>query len=156
MGYREDYYKFSHKLLPQAFFSFGKTTIERILENKEQFIKKLKYTWESMQLDSRVRRKAPSFEIDIRELDSTYSLIVVKIPEANKPMETPYIGVLFDKDYNIRYFTYEISNEINGKHEYLMCEWTQQWEHLNYGLQEDGEYETFLRALESQLVCELF
>lgn len=152
---REDYYKFAHKYLPNTFFKYGEIAINMAVDDKLRYAEKLKQTWKSMQLEGMLKKKYPSFEIDIKNIDEEYSLIIIEIPEARKAYETPFIGVLYNKEYNVRYFTYEIAEEFGGENAYFLCEWTEKWDHINHCICRDRKVETFITALDSTLICEL-
>jgi hypothetical protein len=133
MEYREDYYKFSHVLFPISIFEHGQQIIQKILKDKDSFINVLKNAWNGIVIEKGIKNVSPSFKINLLDnIKNPYSLIVIEIPEARESTETPYVGIVFDKDYNIRYFTYEIEKEF-GEECYFLCEWAQNRTRMNYG-----------------------
>lgn len=132
MKKRMDYYKFTHYFLPHTLFNFSEVAIGQILKDKEKFAQKLKLTWRSIKLEGNEQRsQAPSFSFEIKKINDNYTLIVLKIPEAKDALEAPFIGIVFNKKYKVRYFTYEIAESLGDKC-YLLCEWDQSWNHKNY------------------------
>ncbi|CAB1249293.1 hypothetical protein ACFHWD_20435 [Clostridium sp. MT-14] len=147
MEYREDYYKFSHVIFPISLFKYRKQFIQKIKKEGDSFSTILKKGWNSIVIEKGIRNAPPSFKINLlNNIKNSYSLIVIEIPEARESTETPYIGIVFDKDYNIRYFTYEIEKEF-GKKCYFLCEWSQDRTHINYGEHMDKNLNTFTQSI---------
>jgi hypothetical protein len=145
MEQRMDYYKFTHYFLPHTVFNFPEITIGQILENKEKYAEKLKIVWKKIELeDNQQRSIAPNFSIDLKKINDNTTLIVLKIPEA------PYIGIVFDKEFNIRYFTYEVGKDCD-KGTYHLCEWSKKWNHSNYGINSECSTEQFVSEVRRTL-----
>jgi hypothetical protein len=156
MSIREDYYKFSHLLLPHTVFNYGRVAIDRVKKDKNAFVLDLKRSWQSIQIESNdSRNDAPSFQIDIRKLDVIHNLIILTIPETIEVWETPYIGITFDDAYNIRYFTYEIGKTIEDKLVFFLCQLTKSGEHINYGKFEELNVELFVSEISDIMVYDL-
>ncbi|URZ04145.1 hypothetical protein [Clostridium felsineum] len=121
--YREEYYKFSHEFLPNSLLKFGDVIIKRVLEDKNEFVKSLKESWKNIELEkSFIRSDPPSFKIDNLNINKTKFLIIIKVPEAKEEREALYIGIGFNKENDIRYFTYEIGKGLHYENVYFLCE----------------------------------
>ncbi|PJI10208.1 MULTISPECIES: hypothetical protein [Clostridium] len=150
--YREDYYKFSHYLLPYSIFKFGNVIIKRILEDEEEFIESLKVSWNSIELEGNsIRSNPPSFDIDNIKIDENKTLIIIKIPEAKEERETSYIGIGFNKNNDFRYFTYEIGKGLHYEKIYFLCEWTKKFNHINHGMYSSNDIENFIDDIKTLL-----
>ena len=148
--YREDYYKFAHHFFPYTVFKYPKALINNIIMNKDMFAKNMTLQWGKIPLkNSTCRNKAPIFKIELIKVNENISLIVIKVPTAKEELEAYYMGVSYDKNYNIRYFTYEIAKGFKDNALYAMCEWTPAWDHINYGLYSDNNITTFTNNVES-------
>jgi hypothetical protein len=156
MSVREDYYKFAHYLLPNTAFKNKKIFVDRAVNNPGLFIFGLKNSWKSIQVDSNQKKSVvPEFEVETKVLTKDHSLIIIKTPSAKRIMEAPLIGVIYDKEYNMRYFTYEIGKGEPGMLRYFLCEWTSDWKHINYGSSADLVIDDFIKGIEEQLVYEI-
>lgn len=148
MRVREDYYKFLHRLFPTTIFKFKKFVIEKILENADEFINSLKRSWNSIEITKdEVRSECPNFKIEIRQMDKDNGFIILTVPEAKENSEALCAGILFDKQYNVRYFTYEIGIGLDKRQVYYLCEWTYDWKHLNHGCYETNDIDTFIKEV---------
>lgn len=144
---RRDYYNFTHYLLPHTVFNFTEITINQILRNKDKFAEKLKCGWETIEIEEGEERStAPSFSFEIQEINDNNTLIILKIPEAAKFLEATFVGIVFDENFNVRYFTYELGEDCEvGR--YHLCEWTPKWAHLNYGINMEYNTEDFINKV---------
>ncbi|URZ04122.1 hypothetical protein [Clostridium felsineum] len=150
--YREEYYKFSHEFLPNSLFKFGDVIIKRVLEDREEFVESLKESWKNIELEkSFIRSDPPSFKIDDLNIDKTKSLIIIKVPEAKEEREALYIGIGFNKENDIRYFTYEIGKGLHYENVYFLCEWTRELKHINHGMYSNNDIESFVDEIKSLL-----
>jgi hypothetical protein len=98
----------------------------------------------------------PEFSIEVRRMDNCNSIIVIKIPEAREELEALYIGIIFDKNFKIRYFTYEIGVNPHQEKGYYLFECTINWENINYGFFKEIRIEKFINYIEEVLIYELF
>lgn len=152
MNCREDYYNFSHYYLPHIVFNFTKIFIYKILKNKDGLADTLMNTWSGGNTDTRnekTKNEHPHISIDIKKLNDVYSLILFNIKEAKHYLETPYLGVLFDTNYKVRYFTFEIDFEEKS---YLLCEWTPVWNHIAYSFHKQASKDIFIEGIKK--ICE--
>lgn len=144
---RRDYYNFTHYLLPHTVFKFPEMTISNILGDKEKFAETLKVVWKTIELEDNVERSiAPSFSFGIEKISDNTNLIILNIPEATEFLEAPFVGIVFDKKFNVRYFTYEINKQDN-KECYFLCEWEKEWRHVNYSSYDNRNVKTFLNEI---------
>jgi hypothetical protein len=152
MNCREDYYKFAHKLLPKTAFKHSKPFIERVETDLDLFIYGLKNCWKSIQIDKNHKRSSvPEFEAYLLPLTEEQTLISIIMPDAKKLIEAPFIGIVYDRDHNIRYFTYEIGRGAPGQIVYFLCEWTEKGNHLNHALYHELDINNFMRGITDQL-----
>ena len=155
MSYREDYYKFTHYLVPYTVFSYGRLMIYRMEKNENSFIEELKRTWAAIELEKpQLRNEYPSFGIETIQLTVEHTGII-SIPEASESQEAMYIAIVFDTTDNFRYFTYEIGKGNQGRPLYFLCEWTQSQQHINYGPHPERDKKIFINNLSEQLVYDL-
>lgn len=156
MGLRQDYYKFTHFLMPHTIFNYGRLFVYRLLRDEEAFMENLKSTWSSIELEEpELRNDSPNFSIEIIYPNIEHTVIIVSIPEATEPLEADYIGITYDENDNFRYFTYEIGK---GEHEetlYFLFEWTSTGEHINYGSYESRDKAGFIKEISDLLVYDL-
>ena len=118
--------------------------------HKAVFAKHLTAIWLQIPLEkSKLRNESPVFELDIKSINKEVSLIVIKIPSAIEELEALYMGVAYDKNYNVRYFTYEIAKGIESQTQYALCEWTLVWDHINHGFHTDNNMATFTNNIEA-------
>jgi hypothetical protein len=157
MSYREDFYKFSHYFLPNKLFNSEGAIINRKLKNKEILTEALISIWQSIEIeDYSTKNILPEFSIEVRRMDNCNSIIVIKIPEAREELEALYIGIIFDKNFKIRYFTYEIGVNSYQEKGYYLFECTINWENINYGFFKGNRIEKFINYIEEVLIYELF
>lgn len=156
MSFREDYYKFTHLLMPHAAFNYGRLLTYRMLRDERAFIENLKKTWSVIELeDPQCRNDPPDFSIDITYPNVEHTVIIITIPQAAEAQEAIYIGITYDKDDRFRYFTYELGKGISGETIYFLCEWTRDGEHVNYGAYDKRDKSVFIKGLSDLLVYEL-
>lgn len=155
--YREDFYKFSHYFLPNKLFNSEGSVINRKLKNKDILEEALINIWQNIEMeDYSTKNILPEFSIEVRRMDNCNSIIVIKIPEAREELEALYIGIIFDKNFKIRYFTYEIGVNPHQEKGYYLFECTINWESINYGFFKESRIETFINYIEEALIYELF
>ena len=156
MSYREDYYKFTHYLMPHTVFNYGRLMIYRMERNENSFIEELKRTWSTIELEKpQLRNVSPSFGIETIQLTVEHTGIITCIPEASEAQEAMYLAIVFDTTDNFRYFTYEIGKEKEAEPLYFLCEWTQNRQHINYGPHSESDKKIFINNLSEQLVYDL-
>jgi hypothetical protein len=156
VGYREDYYKFAHCLMPNSVFNYGRLLVYKILRNEEVFINNLKITWSKIEVENnQYRNIPPEFELDIKNLNDEHTAIIITMPEAKENQEALYIGITYDKDDNFRYFTYEIGKGSEGAALYFLYEWTLGGKHINYGAHHDMQKNLFIKEISSLLLYDL-
>ncbi len=147
MKARIDYYKFTHYFFPYILFNFSETVIKQILKNKECFAEKLILGWDDIGIEEDYQRSdAPSLSFEIENIDESSTLIILKIPEARGVLEAPFIGIYFNKEYKVRYFTYEIA-ESYDENCYFLCEWTKEWHHINYNSNVKCDISIFIKEI---------
>jgi hypothetical protein len=157
MDTREDYYKFAHYLFPYMMFNYGKDVISQLTRDKDFFIQNLKKNWEHIRIENNACRSiSPNFQVDIKKLDVIHNLIVVTLPEASEAWETPYIGITFDDNYSMKYFTFEIGKKAGNEKCYFLCQWTQDWQHINNGSYDAADVDLFIKEISDILVLDLF
>jgi hypothetical protein len=157
MSYREDYYKFTHLLLPNSCLKYGRLIAYRIMRNQEIFIENLKSIWKSMDLEKpQLRNNSPSFQVENVQLNPEHTGIIFSIPEAAENGEANFIGIVYDSNDNFRYFTYEIGEDEHHGKVYNLCELDKAGNHFVYGFQSDSSKSTFIRELSTILIYELF
>jgi hypothetical protein len=157
MGCREDYYKFTHHLMPHTIFNYGRLLVYRMMRNEDEFIDNLKKTWLSIEVEKGdFKSDPPEFELNIINLNAEHTAIIITIPEAMEKQEAVYIGIIYDKDDNFRYFTYEIGEGNQHEKLYFLCEWTSNREHLNYGTHNDSNKAVFIKDVSDLLIYDLF
>ena len=157
MDTREDYYKFAHYLFPYMMFNYGKAVIGQMTKEKDIFAQRLRKNWENIKIENTINRSIPpNFHIDIKRLDVIHNLIVVTLPEASEAWETPYIGITFDDNCDIKYFTYEIGKISDSQEGYFLCQWTPDWKHINHGSYDIADGELFAKEISDILVLDLF
>lgn len=156
MGYREDYYKFAYHIMPHTIFNYGHLFVYRLMRNEGLFIENLKKTWSKIQIEKpQFRSSPPDFTVDIINFNVEHTGIVISLSEAKEDREAVYIGIIYDKNDNFRYFTYEIGKGINDEALYFVCECTSEWEHLNYGFHFERDKSVFIKELSELLVYDL-
>lgn len=156
MSYREDYYKFSHNLLPHMIFNYGSYVLDWIQRDKKAFVDTLKHSWEKILLENELNRSsAPDFSIEIRCLNELQTLIVLSIPGSEYIYETPYIFISVDTDNLMNYFTCEIGEYINDTRNYYLCQWTREKEHINYQVFHDLELAPIIKHISEILVFDI-
>ena len=113
------------------------------------YARKLNRLWLEIPLKkSKLRNESPLFKIDIKSINKEINLIVIKIPTAKEELEAYYLGVAYDENYNVRYFTYEVTKGPGNDMLYALCEWTKDWSHINYGFYPDNNIATFTNNIE--------
>jgi hypothetical protein len=157
MSYREDYYKFTHSLLPDLCLKSGKLLVYRVMRNQEIFIENLKSIWESMYLEKpQLRNSSPGFQVENVKLNLEHGGIIISIPEAAENGEANFIAAVYDLNDNFRYFTYEIGEDKHGKKVYYLWELDGAGNRFIYGAQSDSVKSAFLAELSMILIYELF
>lgn len=73
-------------------------------------------------------------------------MAIIHVPEASEAMEAPYIGIVFDKEFNARYFTYEIGDYMD-KDYCAVCEWSLNREHVSWQIHNECSLENFIREI---------
>jgi hypothetical protein len=151
MEYREDYYNFSHYILPYNVFNFKGMILKSII--KDTSCEDLKRSWDCVTVDNGIKSESPSFEMCLEKIDDDRSLIIIKIPEAKEVRETPFIGIIFDENFNeLRYFVLEITEKLYGYSGFFLCEWSKEWNHINHKfykelLSKDEFYKAVVKAI---------
>ena len=134
--------------MPHLVFNHGLTLVDRVMKDKKSFIKGMRSSWLTIQLESSDRRSmTPNFTVDKISINAEYSGIIITIPEAVNKHEAVYIGIIYDKDYNFRYYTYEIGEGNEGETQYFLCECTSMGNHLNYSFNPKRDKSLFIEEL---------
>jgi hypothetical protein len=156
VGCKEDYYKFTHQLMPHTVFNHGRLLVYRLMRNEELFIENLKITWSTIELEKpQLRSSPPDFALHIIDFNIEHTGIILSVPAATEDGEAVYIGIIYDKNDNFRYFTYEIGKGIKGETLYFLCECTADWEHFNYGCHFQRDKSIFIKEISELLVYDL-
>ncbi len=80
MERREDYYLFSHYILPYNVFRLKGMMIRNILNDK--LCENLIRPWNIIETESGVNSQSPNFEMNVKDMENGKSLIIIKMPEA--------------------------------------------------------------------------
>ncbi len=131
MERREDYYLFSHYILPYNVFKLKGMMIKNI--SKDKLCAGLIRSWDSIKTENGVNSQSPNFEMNVKDMKNGKSLIIIKMPEAKETQETPFIGITYDENFDdIRYFVFEIAANLYGKSGFFLCEWSKELNHINH------------------------
>lgn len=154
--YREDYYKFANEFMPHKVFNHGRLMIYRLLRNEEQFIKELKNSWTTIELEKpQFRSEPPAFNMKIVQVDFEHTAIIISMPEASLPKEAIHIAIVYNNEEKFRYFSYEISQGIKDMTLYSLNEIYSNGEKVNYGFHCDKDKEAFKDELSEILFYDL-
>jgi len=153
---REDYYKFTYCIMPCAFFKHGTILVDRVKKNKKDMIEAMKRTWSIIELEKeQTRNMTPNFTVDVKPINTNHTGIIITIPEAVESQEAVYIGIIYDKTKNFRYFTYEVSKGNEGETLYFLCECTSYGNHINHSFHYERDKSVFIKGLSELFVTKL-
>lgn len=148
MSFREDYYRFAHYFFPYSVFKYPQLMIDNIKTGQDRFILRLKNIWNTIPLENaELRNTSPNFNIEFGNITERDFLIRIEIPEANEELEARYLGISYDENYKVRYFTYEIGQDLDGNRNYVLCEWTPEWNHIVYEFYKDDNKDIFIKGI---------
>ena len=134
--------------MPYFVFKQGRSLVDRVMKDKKSLIKGMKSSWLTIQLESTDRRSmTPNFTVDKISINAEHSGIIITIPQAVEDHEAVYLGIIYDKDYNFRYYTYEIGEGNEGETLYFLCECTSMGNHLNYSSHPERDKSVFIKEL---------
>ena len=163
---RPQYYTFAHYVLRQATFQLGAACLGVLVSpRREEFLRTI---WDAAadscrQTDPSVALDPfPAASIQVAPLRAgPFPCAVVKMPPPRGTTECHLVGIVAHVDIAageepteqtaVSYFTLEQGASLDGSARTVLCEWTREGSHLNFGGGPPAEPEAFANAIGQKL-----
>lgn len=137
---RDHYYLFVHQIFPKTLWVGDSLFGILAVPDNQEFILNM---WTNVGQNLPVHQRLPGYGIKHSShwIGGEHLVFLITLPPATEPLEAPLIALTTSP--TVRYFTLEKGS---GR-DFLLCEWTETENHLNYGEVAESDETGFLRAI---------
>lgn len=151
---RPQHYFYAHRVLPTLFFQNPQQFLSILTNDGLAFLRFFwDRTFENESADDIVPPDGMNYET--RALEDGTIITIIELPEPDRVAEAYFVAPVFREVAEqplMRYFTLELgASALDNRKRTVLCEWTSDGKHLNFGDGPEPKSKAFLDAILARL-----